>query len=556
MAKAINKPPLKWRRFLPHSVYTLLALVVLGPLLAPGYVLTLDMAFTPELRLPEGMRASYLFHAGLHMLNMVFPSDLIQKTMLFAILFLSGLGAHRLVRHLRRDNSQAWDWGAFAAGAFYMINPFTYSRLMAGQYAVLLGYALLPFFAQALLRLVAQPNARNMLRVTALLIAISIVSIHTLGLAAILGITTLTLAAWRYRNRQEHVWSMARMSLAGVSIFLTMSLYWLIPLIRGTSSTATAINSFGAGDQFAFATTGETTLGQLANVLSLHGFWGENANLFMLPSDEHAALRLLFIPFLVLVVWGGIALWKRQRFVFAVLTLNGVIGLLLGAGVGIDWLSAHVPFFAGYREPHKFAALVALTYAVFGGYGAASLFAAVQQSRAKMQMLAITLAALIIAITPLMFWGGNGQLTARDYPADWYAANKQLNDDTSDFSVLFLPWHLYMSFDFNERVVVNPAHEFFDKPTFVNDDLEYGGASPNKDDPTKQAIDQALRQAPSNTNLGQRLAPLNIKYILIAQGTDSDMYEYLNRQTDLALVSEGESLSVYRNTAWQEGDQQ
>lgn len=559
MAKALTHNPRTWRRLLPIGVYALLALVVLGPLLAPGYILTLDMAFTPDVRLPETIRASYLFYAVLHVLNIVVPGDVLQKIMLFLILLLSGIGMHRLVRHLSEsaDAVAPREWGAYIAGAVYMINPFTYSRLMAGQYAVLLGYMLLPFFVLILVRFLAQPNTRNMLRLTALLVAISIVSIHTLGLAIVIGLVALILAGWKYgaADNRNHLARIGRMSVLGLGIFVAASAYWLLPLIRGTSGTAATIESFGAGDQAAFATTGETLIAKLGNVLSLHGFWGEDASLYLLPSDEHPMLRLLIIPFLVLVIWGGTRLWKQHRFVTAVLMISGLIGALLAAGIGTGWLSAHVPFFAGYREPHKFAALVALTYAVFGGYGTADVFSRVRQSRIKMQITAISLAALIIAITPLMFWGSHNQLTARQYPADWYAANDELNRDTSQFSVLFLPWHLYMSFDFNERIVVNPAHDFFDKPTLVNDDLEFGGASPNTHDPTKQAIGQILRQAQGRTDLGARLASFDIKYVMLAQGTNSETYEYLDKQTDLELISEGDSLRMYRNSAWQKGDQ-
>lgn len=555
MAKTLADRLPVLRRFLPHAVYALLAIVVLGPVLAPGYVLTLDMAFVPDLRLPETVRASYLFHAALHVLNFVIPSDVLQKCMLFFILFLSGLGAHQLVQYLLDDPRRTAGWGAYMAGAFYMVNPFTYSRLMTGQYAVLLGYALLPFFALTLFRFIAHPTTKNMLRLALLLVGISVVSIHTLGLAAVLGLIGVGLAMWRYRARKTHLLKLARLGLLGLSVFIIASFYWLVPLVRGTSTTANTIDAFGAGDQIAFATTGETLIGRLGNVLGLHGFWAENANLYLLPSDEYPALRLLIIPFLTLVIWGGIKLWRRQRFITAVLTASGLLGLILAAGVGISWLSAHVPFFAGYREPHKFAALVALTHAAFAGYGAASIFAAAEKNIVKTRVIATSFAALIVAITPLVFWGGNNQLAARQYPSDWHAANALLNRDPSEFSTLFLPWHLYMSFDFNERVVVNPAHDFFDKPTIINTDLEFGGASPNKHDPAGQILGQKLRYAPGKKNLGAELAPLDIKYVLLAQGTDNEEYEYLAQQTDLELISEGESLTIYRNSAWQEGVQ-
>ena len=139
----------------PVLVYCLLALAVMLPLLLPGFILTLDMSFTPELRMPEYMSSSYLFHTALHYLNVILPADIIQKILLFSILLLSGLGMHFLVRHIQDAKDKGGEfalWGAHVAGAVYMINPFTYSRFMTGQYAVLLGYALLPFFVLSLLR--------------------------------------------------------------------------------------------------------------------------------------------------------------------------------------------------------------------------------------------------------------------------------------------------------------------------------------------------------------------------------------------------------------------
>ena len=66
----------------PILVYVFLALAVMLPLLLPGFILTLDMSFTPELRMPEHMSSSYLFHTALHYLNFVLPADVIQKLLL------------------------------------------------------------------------------------------------------------------------------------------------------------------------------------------------------------------------------------------------------------------------------------------------------------------------------------------------------------------------------------------------------------------------------------------------------------------------------------------
>src|SRR2546430_14178834 len=86
----------------PYIVYSLLALVVMLPLLKPGFILTFDMIFTPHLPMPAAVSSSYLFDALLHVLNLAIPAELIEKAFLLSILLMSGLGAHGLRSEERR----------------------------------------------------------------------------------------------------------------------------------------------------------------------------------------------------------------------------------------------------------------------------------------------------------------------------------------------------------------------------------------------------------------------------------------------------------------------
>src|SRR6476659_7363991 len=134
------------RSLLPYVPYLVLSLLVLGPLLLPGFVLTMDMVFTPVLRMPDHVDNTWLFYVLLHVLNFVLPADVIEKTMLLAALMLSGIGAHRILRLLRPSGEKYVTLAIYIASAFYIINPFVYDRLMSGQYGVVLGYSLLPWF--------------------------------------------------------------------------------------------------------------------------------------------------------------------------------------------------------------------------------------------------------------------------------------------------------------------------------------------------------------------------------------------------------------------------
>src|SRR5580700_7820338 len=132
------------------AVYLAPALIILGPLLGSGYVLTLDMVFTPRIRLPSHVSSSYLFYALLHILNFVVSSDVLEKLLLFAIVLVAGVGMHRLMNYCSGKLADVYQrLGAYFAGCLFVVNPFTYDRFMAGQFAVLLGYAFLPWFVRS-----------------------------------------------------------------------------------------------------------------------------------------------------------------------------------------------------------------------------------------------------------------------------------------------------------------------------------------------------------------------------------------------------------------------
>lgn len=550
-------PNIVRKNWKPIVAYNLVALLILWPLLGSGFILTLDMIFTPKIAMPDTITNSYVLYAGLHLLNIIIPSDIIQKFILFAILVLSGLGMHRLMRSLQPPDTPAVaaTWAAYASGLLYTINPFTYSRFMAGQYFVLLGYACLPFFVVALLRFLREPSLKKGIVIAAWTTVISIVSIHTLGLAFVVAIIALSQTIWHYRANTQQLKRLAKYGIIIGLIFVIASSYWLLPLIQGSGTTAASIATFRDSDQSAFATGGDGVAGKLIHVVRLQGFWGERNNLFLLPQDELGIWGLAAIMMWILVIYGAVTAWRQKRATGILFTSCIVIAALLAAGVGTTWLASHIPFFAGYREPQKFVALVALGYAVFVGFAIPKLLAMVHFKIGRLGV-GVGLLLVLVGFTPVMFGGFDGQLTPRQYPADWYAVNERLNQDNSSYNVLALPWHLYMRYQFAGRLIANPEASFFDKPLIVSDNPEFGNVEPDVANTQKQLLTTSiLPQAPKSNTIGQQLAPLNIKYVLLAKDSDYQTYSYLDHQTDLQLVTETTTLKLYRNTAFGKGSE-
>ncbi|WP_017571978.1 hypothetical protein [Nocardiopsis halotolerans] len=145
----------------------LAGVLALGPALGPGYVLRYDMVFVPDpslgtvLRGADGFPRAVPSDAAVAALSAVLPGDVVQSVALLAVFTVGGAGAARLVsRVLCRGGRIGALLASAAAGAAYVWNPFVAERLLLGQWAMLLGYAGLPWVVGATARLaVVRPAA-------------------------------------------------------------------------------------------------------------------------------------------------------------------------------------------------------------------------------------------------------------------------------------------------------------------------------------------------------------------------------------------------------------
>ncbi|HSD55999.1 MAG TPA: hypothetical protein VLA92_02500 [Candidatus Saccharimonadales bacterium] len=548
------------RRILDHPqhVFVLLALSVMLPMLLPGYIFALDMSFTPHLRMPENITSSYPFYTLLHVLNWVLPSQLIQKAMLFLILFLSGWGAFRLIRNLQQLSAMTTTYrllGCYVGGALYMINPFTYERFMTGQFAVLLGYALLPFFALCLLGILRHPTLKQGLVLGLWTTLIAILSIHTLGLLLVLVVTGIVGLLLSQKTVVGYGTRLGKSLAVSLGLFLALNSFWIIPLALGESSTAHAISSFTTSDQQAFTTLGSNLPNKVINVLQLQGFWAGGENLYLLPQEAFPLWGIAVIGLWVIAFIGMRSIYKqKQRLPVIWFGSAALVGIILATTEILPLLSKHIELLAGYREPQKFVGLLALAYAISVGFAIPTLLARYKEKQQPSRFNTIFASALVLPIllTPTMYGAFAGQLMPHNYPSDWDMINAQLNKDESKGRVLFLPWHLYMQFGFTGRITVNPAAQYFDKEVIVSNDLEYRNASPTVPSAEKSRIGKLLESAPEASNLGEELAKHNVKYVLLDHDQDWRNYGYLAKQKDLTLVAQTTNFDMYRNQHYRE----
>jgi hypothetical protein len=524
-------------------VWVFIGVVILGAAFLPGYILTLDMIFTPKAKFSTALDNLLPYHLLSNAFGHAIPGWLLQKLLLLAIFTLAGLGMHRLVPGKS-------EWARHAAGLLYVINPFTYSRLMSGQYLVLAGYALMPWFVAALLKFVRAPGRGSALRLTAWAAAIGFVSIHFLGFALLMSSVAFVLGIVRARRGGHPLKPILGWSAAALACLLIINSFWLIPSLTGHSTQSELIGGFDIRHVLTFRTNPDPAVGQVPNTLGLHGMWTDREGLYRLAKPIYW-LPLLGLIWAVALI-GAIQYCRRYRLEIALLAITAAIALVLAQGVMgspfaalNQWLYEQVPFFAGYREPGKFIGLIALALAYAFGLGAGWILERTRD-RPWRDYLPPLLIVLPLLYTPTMLWGAAGQLRSVDYPADWYALNRTLDAQKGEGKVLFLPWHQYMYFDFAGRLIANPASRFFDRPVIQGDNAEIGLIERQTANPTSTYIEQEILADP--TGAAAKLRHLGIKYVVLAKTADYKEYGWLDSQPNLRLTSDTATLKVYEVT--------
>jgi hypothetical protein len=452
--------------------------------------------------------------------------------LLFFPLAASGISA--LVRGSR--------WRRHTAAAFIVCNPFVVDRVRAGHVALLIGVACLPWLMRSAEH--ARSSGRWVAVRPAAWYAVAMaVSPHLfwLGGVALVAVAVIPRPGLRDAVRTLQIGLSGCLAYAyGVALYLTDV---------GTVSVTDA-------DLRAFATVSGPG-GLLTTLLSLHGFWRNFTD--QARTAVPAAIAIAALAATVVAVVAGLSrAWARERTLGGPALLVGAIGLVLGSGVTGPFaalytaLFDHVPLFTVMREQQKWLALTVVAMAV--GVGVAAEWAAeaisgAGRARAGARVLAAGLAAaMALASAPALLWGLGGRVTTSDYPEGWYQADELMESDGSQ-GLLFLPWHGYQPFGFTGgRGVATPADAFFRTPALSSEAVELGDLRTSSTSRRQKYVDELVARGGADA-FSRLVAPLGVRWVVLAHGPEDEAYSWLSRQPDLERVLATPSIDVYRVTA-------
>ena len=539
-------------RYLPYIIYSLVSFIIILPFLSSGYLFSLDMAFGPDTDyctllwgLEDGFTSAPMYLL-LQILGKILPSQAIGKIILFIVLFLAGIGASKLFPSNKV--------GSYFAGLLYMLNPFTYSRFITGQWGVLLGYALLPFAITAFINLLESGNRKSIITTVLLTTFAGIAMVNSFALLLICFTILLSAKLIKERGNTVIIRNIVKSVLISIGLICVLNLYWIVPVWGGL------IESLNHLSHYNLNVFTPVTQRIAFDITAMYGFWRPG---YILTKDLLPFWWLIFMFILFLVISGFLNKFGDARYRWIIISFGiiAILGLLLAMGISstltrpaFEWLWENVFLFKGFRDSHKFVALLCLSYTYLGGLGVDEYIKQLCAVNKKWKKVLLPVLIVVIVILPIIysfsFFGFHGQLKTTDYPEEWYEVNEYLNRDNNDFNVLFLPWHMYMDYSWlpnkNQRMAT-PAEHFFTKNVISGDNLEIQGIYSQSLNPLSKYVEFLLANSEKIDNLGELLALINVKYVILVHEVDFVNYNFLFQQTDLTVEMEKSGITLFRN---------
>jgi hypothetical protein len=500
-----------------------LGLLALGPGLARGFLLSYDMVFVPS---PPFSRALLGFGGGppravpsdaaITVAARVLPSDILQKLILLLIFIAACAGGAALLaagwRAARGDDAPKL--ACLVSGVFYAWNPFVAERLLIGQWALLLGYAGLPWVVR---EVCVGPVRIRWGRLGLVMIPAAIGGFAALlvtGLAALPASLTRGSGAGRWRR------------LATVLVLLAVfSLPWLIPALL------VPVHADPAGADF-FAARADTPLGRLGSLVMLSGIWNSQT----VPRGYGGAGSFFWLLVVVSALACYLLVARRQRG-WTGLGLAGLLGLAIAA-IGLTsttramlhGLIAFWPGFAVLRDGQQFVTPLALVEAVGLGVGVALLLGRDQllparrtrpeRGREGLEPAAVALALLAIlapvVLLPGLAWGLAGRLRPAQYPADWLTATQTIDASAQRGSVVLLPWGAYRRYPWDGgEAVYDPWNKLLSREVISDDGLEVGNKTLPQESSTSIRLNRIIAASGPMT---AKLRMAGVRFVVVDAG--------------------------------------
>jgi hypothetical protein len=508
-----------------------LALLVVAPLLSPGYLLLRDAVSTPRsyltdnaLGLVSAPRATPQDFA-IAVASRVVDGGFVVTALLVLGLWLAGWGAGRLVAVLVPESGVG---GQFAAITLAVWNPYVGERLLQGHWSLLLGYGCLPWVATAVVAL-RSAESLSWPAVFGLAFWIAVAGLTPTGLilAAIVGLVCVC---------GPGLFSRRRCAAIVVGMSFVAALPWLVASALGLSS-ADRMWAHTPGIA-AFAARAEPGLGTLGSLASLGGIWNGDA----VPASRTTYFTLVSALVLLGLVAAGVVALRRSaavRPLWMLALASVVVPAALATGPGLAALHAMVEAVPGLgvlRDAQKWVALA------MPGYALAAAGAVLMLRRWLRPMSAALLCCLALVLSlPDLAWGVGGKVASVHYPADWAAVAAAINREPAEVAVL--PADTMRRFTWSGPApVLDPLPRWLRADVLTTGDLTISGTTVLGEGDRAREV-QRLLLAGSDPD---QLRAAGVGWLVVEMGTPGDMSTATETVARLPVAYRGRDLMLYR----------
>lgn len=548
-----------WPVWWPWAVGFLVGLVVLGPGLSGGSLLSLDLLVTPHIPIPNGvfglgpaLSQRVPLFAVLGLGSMVVGGPVATKAFIVVCAASAFAGAARLARRLGPPDVVVGAAGQVAAGLLWAAGPYALTRTAVGHINLLWAIAVLPW---ALPRLCRPAQHLPSTFLASLAMAVGGPGGGTLGIA----IAVLSLLLQPRPRR----WARPAVAI-GVP-----HLVWVAPtavlLWAGAGVT-------GAGG---FATTAKGVFGWPA-VAAGGGFWRGDFQI-----GAHGAVGALCgLVLLGLAAVGG----RRSVRFHGVASWQGAAAVVAGVGLALavasavpgvrsvyGWLS-DLPLGAPLRESQRFLALWLVWACPVASVGAASLAASLASRRApstgsaepelsapgvvaRSRPVAVLVAALPVLLAVVMtapgWWGVQGHLDPVQYPAGWALARAEIARHPG--TVVALPWDEYPVLAFaGGRQAFNPVPDYLGGDVISSYDPLFDRSRPSQEQVDRRAVevDALARRIRAGQPVSAALADLGVRWVVLVHEDGHERYAALADDLGLRRALSLPDVDLYEVTGW------
>ncbi|WP_407558485.1 hypothetical protein [Mycobacterium paraintracellulare] len=512
-----------------------LALLVVGPLLAPGYLLLRDAVSTPRsylsdtaLGLTSAPRATPQDFA-VALASHVVDGGIVVKALLVVGLWLAGWGAARLVEVALPPAGAP---GQFVAITLAIWNPYVAERLLQGHWSLLVGYGCLPWVATAMLTLRARSGS-----LFGLAFWIALAGLTPTGLLLAATVALVCVAA--PGDGTAGPWPRRWCAAAALGVALVAALPWLVASALGASLTAhTAANRLGVE---AFAPRAEPGLGTLASLATLGGIWNGDA----VPASRATLFAVSSAVVLLGIVAAGLPAVARRPSAVPLLLLAAVSVLVpaaLATGPGLHLLGAvvdAVPGFGVLRDGQKWVALAVPGYALAGA-GAVVTLRRWAPPPADVAAALVCCLALLLAL-PDLAWGVWGKVSPVHYPRGWTAVAAAINARPAAVAVL-PAGTMRLFFWSGAAPVLDPLPRWVRAEVLSSGDLVISGSTIAGEGAHAREVQQLLLAGPEPS----ALAAAGVGWLVVESDSAGDMGAAARTLGALAPVYRDDAIALYR----------